>query len=38
MRIISRKLALTHLAINEIAQCSKKDIDDIILADYHDEA
>lgn len=37
MKIISRKLALTHLAIYEIAQCSKKDIDNILFADYLNE-
>lgn len=37
MRIISRKLALTHLAINEITQCSEKDIDNILFADYFNE-
>jgi hypothetical protein len=37
MKIISRKLALTHLAINEIMQCSEKDINNILFADYLNE-
>lgn len=37
MKIISKKLALTHLAINEITQCSEKDIDNILFADYFNE-
>lgn len=37
MKIISRKLALIHLAINEITQCSELDINNILSADYIDE-
>jgi hypothetical protein len=37
MKKISRKLALTHLAIIKIAQCSEEDVDNILFAEYLNE-
>ncbi|MEX2975904.1 CPCC family cysteine-rich protein [Serratia fonticola] len=37
MKKISRKLALTHLAIIKITQCSEEDVDNIISAEYLNE-